>query len=258
VDRADVAGVLEEAPRMLGPVVEVGAWAEQAGGRHPGVVGRNADRDRTTGVRAEQDDPCRFVQRQHVCDRVAKIVDPALQREVALALSAPTEVERHRDAAEFVRHPIDQLRERAAGTFGVERGDREAVTEDDGGTLLDRSRRARDVTGQRQPVRDEPLVHPRHVTASRSRPRLAVPSTGSGRRQRVAPVSRLGEGVGTETETDAVVDDLVDDRLVVPRVEVIDQLGSFVAEEAAVLVLRVMLHRDTTVAPPALTAPTNR
>ena len=42
----------------------------------------------------------------------------------------------------------------------------------------------------------------------------------------------------------ALIDDLVDDRRIVPRIEVVDQLGALVTDEPAVLELRMMLHRS--------------
>ena len=79
VDRSDLAGVLEETPGMFGPVVEVGPWAQQTGGAHPGVVGGHADRDRPAGVRAQQDHTARLVQLDEMGDRIAEVVHPALQ-----------------------------------------------------------------------------------------------------------------------------------------------------------------------------------
>ncbi len=59
VDRTDVTGVFEEAARMFRPVVEVGTRTQKASRRHPRVVGSDTDRDRATGVGAEQDHPGR-------------------------------------------------------------------------------------------------------------------------------------------------------------------------------------------------------
>jgi hypothetical protein len=55
-DGTDLAGVFEEPPRLRGPVVEVGARAEQRGTAHPRVVGGHAGGDRATGVGADQPD----------------------------------------------------------------------------------------------------------------------------------------------------------------------------------------------------------
>ena len=49
-DRADLAGVLEESARLRGPVVEVGARAEQGGATHAWIVGGDARGDRAAGV----------------------------------------------------------------------------------------------------------------------------------------------------------------------------------------------------------------
>ncbi len=84
-DRADVAGVLEEPSRLRGPVVEVGARAEQRGAAHARIVGGDAGDDRATGVRADEPDPGRRGLGDEVVDRGAQVVDPTLQREVALA-----------------------------------------------------------------------------------------------------------------------------------------------------------------------------
>ena len=261
VDRPDVAGVLEEPSRMLGPVIEIGARTQQPGRRHTRIIGSDTDRDRSARVRAHQDDAGRFVHGEHMRDRVAQIVDPSLQREVTLAVAAPSEVERHRNASEFVGGAIHQLGKRAAGALCVERRDREPVAQDDRRTALDRSRRDGDVTRELQAVRDEPLVHPRHVTRppdpARSGPRLAVAATHARLGERVPAVASFGEGVRAEAETHAFGDDLVDDRGVVPRIEVVDQLRALVADEAAVFELRVVLHRGSTVVRSTLRAPTN-
>ncbi len=71
----------------------------------------------------------------------------------------------------------------------------------------------------------------------------------------IPTVARFWQFVGSEAQPDAVLDDVVDHRHVVPRVEVVDQLGAFVADESAVLELRVTCHRDATVADADRTGP---
>ena len=60
--------------------------------------------------------------------------------------------------------------------------------------------------------------------------------------KRVPAVACLGQCVGTETQPDFVGDDVVDDRLIGPRVEVVDELGPLVTEEACVLEPSGALH----------------
>ena len=84
---------------------------------------------------------------------------------------------------------------------------------------------------------------------------MTAPCTGSG--ERVTPVTSLGQRVRTEAQPNTVLDDLVDGRHVVPRIEVVDQLAALVADEAAVLELRVMLHLDSKLPAGTLRAPTN-
>ena len=68
-----------------------------------------------------------------VVDGGAEVVDPARQREVALALAAATERERHGRPAHLVGHPVHQLREGAGRVAGVDRPHREAVAHDQAG-----------------------------------------------------------------------------------------------------------------------------
>ena len=77
---------------------------------------------------------------------------------------------------------------------------------------------------------------------------LTLAACGARRRharlgQRVAAVARLGQRVGPEAQTGLGGDDLVDDRRVVPLVEVVDQLRALVAEVPGVLEARRPLHR---------------
>jgi hypothetical protein len=58
----------------------------------------------------------------------------------------------------------------------------------------------------------------------------------------VAAVASLNQGVGTETESHLTVNDVVDDGLVGPRVEVVNELRALVSEETGVLELHWALH----------------
>lgn len=69
-----------------------------------------------------------------------------------------------------------------------------------------------------------------------------MPTRRTGRGERVAAVARLSERVGTETQSNFVGNDVVDDRLIGPRVEVVDELGPLVTEEASVLEPSGALH----------------
>lgn len=69
-----------------------------------------------------------------------------------------------------------------------------------------------------------------------------MPTRRTGRGERVAAITRLGKRVGTEAQSDFVGNDVVDDRLVGPRVEVVDELGPLVTEEASVLEPSGALH----------------
>lgn len=69
-----------------------------------------------------------------------------------------------------------------------------------------------------------------------------MPTRRTGCGQRVAAVACLGKRVGTETKSNFIGNDVVDDRLVGPRVEVVDELGSLVTEEASVLETSGALH----------------
>ncbi len=59
---------------------------------HLGIVGPDADRDRATGVRADQPHPGGMGLGDHVGDRRPQVVDPALEAEVALAVAAARNV----------------------------------------------------------------------------------------------------------------------------------------------------------------------
>ena len=86
-DGADLAGVLEEPPGLAGPVVEVGPGAEhgarraRAGRRRPTQMA-----ERPAGVELPTSQmPGRLGHLLEVVDGGAQVVDPARQREVALA-----------------------------------------------------------------------------------------------------------------------------------------------------------------------------
>ena len=60
--------------------------------------------------------------------------------------------------------------------------------------------------------------------------------------QLVAAVAGLDQRVGAEAQAGLGRDDVVDHSRVVPRVEVVDELGALVAEEPGVLEARRSLH----------------
>ena len=173
--RTDLAGVLEEPPWLRGPVVEVGPRAEQRRAAHPRIVGGHTRRHRAAGVGADQPHPGRRRLADEVVDRRAQVVDPALQREVALARAAAAEVERHRREAELVGHPVDQLGEGAAALAGVERTDREAVAQDHAGQRAVLAGRARQVASELEVVAGDEVAVAVH-TRGGSGSRLAMPA----------------------------------------------------------------------------------
>lgn len=58
----------------------------------------------------------------------------------------------------------------------------------------------------------------------------------------ITPISRLGQSVGTEANPRFGRHDVVDHRLVLPGIEVIDQLRSFVSEIPSVFELHRAFH----------------
>ena len=178
-----------------------------------------------------------------------QVVDPALQREVALAGAGAAEVERHRGVAEVVGDAVDELRERAGRPPGVERADREPVAQDDARTRLVAAARHGQVAGQREAVRRERAVHarPRHQDAG-MRYRRCMPA----RRASVYPRLRASASVsGPKQIPVSAVSRLIDRRRVVPLVEVVDELRALVTDEPDVLELDRPLHRADGSGPPA-------
>lgn len=106
--------MFEKTPRMFCPIVEIGSWAEETNSDHARIVGTDTDGNRSAGVRSDQNDSIASGGTNQVRDGMTKVVDPALQREVTLALAAAPEVEGHGDATQRTRHAIHQLRECAA------------------------------------------------------------------------------------------------------------------------------------------------
>ena len=101
-DRADLAGVIEEASGLLGPVVEVGAGRQQPDGRHPRVVRADADRDRPSGVGPDQHDLGRTPVvdvRWSIADRRSSTQPCREKSPVAGAASAERERHRRRSRA---------------------------------------------------------------------------------------------------------------------------------------------------------------
>jgi hypothetical protein len=68
--------------------------------------------------------------------------------------------------------------------------------------------------------------------------------TDAGRRLPIAAVARFLERVGRESDADSEADELVDDRLVLPRVDVVHELRALVADKSVVLEPRRALHGD--------------
>ena len=99
-------------------------------------------------------------------DRGAQIVDPALQREVALARPAAAEREGHRHPAELVGDPVDQLGKRSGTLAGIERADREPVTEDQSGQWPVPPGRTRQVPSEDEVAGLELAVHRVLITLS--------------------------------------------------------------------------------------------
>lgn len=64
----------------------------------------------------------------------------------------------------------------------------------------------------------------------------------SGTRQGVAAIAGFGESVGPEADTGLGPDDVLDDRGIIPVVDVVDELGSLVPEVTGVLELRRTFH----------------
>ncbi len=127
--RTDLAGVFEQASWLCGPIIEVGTRAQQRRTSYARVVSGNAGRDGAARVGADQPDTRWLSLVNQVIDGCPQIVDPALQREVALARAAAVKGERHRHPAELARHSIDQLRKCPAALTRVEGTDRKAVAQ---------------------------------------------------------------------------------------------------------------------------------
>ena len=67
-------------------------------------------------------------------------------------------------------------------------------------------------------------------------------TTHPGTRQCVAAIAGFGESVGSEADSRLGPDDVLDDRGIIPIVDVIDELGSLVPEVTGVLELRRTFH----------------
>jgi len=74
--------------------------------------------------------------------------------------------------------------------------------------------------------------------------RCAFDGFGAWGGEAIAAVACLGQRVGREAQCDTEVDELVERRIVVLALQVVDQLRALVAEESAVLELRVILHQE--------------
>lgn len=94
---------------------------------------------------------------------------------------------------------------------------------------------------QLQTVRDERGVHSRHanqLTTAGARNSCVFPGVAS-----VVPaVAGFGQRVGTEAEPDTQINELVDDVVVFPRGQVVDELRPLVTDETKTLEPRVMIH----------------
>ena len=71
--------MLEEAAGLAGPVVEVGAGAQQGDATDPGIVGGDADRERPARGVADEPHPVRIARLLEVVDGGAEVGDPAGQ-----------------------------------------------------------------------------------------------------------------------------------------------------------------------------------
>ena len=236
--------MLEESTGMIGPVVEVSSGAQEADCGDIRIIGADTHRNRSASVRSEQDHSVRITHLLEMINGVAQIINPALQREVTSAIATPTEVERHRGAPELTGNPIDQLRECAARQLRVERANRKAVAEDDAGAGLRIIRRMGDMACEREALRLNRSFIPGMVQPGCSAARCAFDGFGAWGGEAIAAVACLGQRVGREAQCDTEVDELVERRIVVLALQVVDQLRALVAEESAVLELRVILHQE--------------
>ena len=155
---ANLASVLEQSSRLRRPIVEVGARAEQRGASDSRIVSRDARRNRPASIGADQPDARRLCLHDEVVDGGAQVVDPALQREVALTSAAAAKRERHRHPTELARHAIGQLRKRATALASIERANRKAVAQNQAGSGTGLPRRARQVPGQTETTGVEAAV----------------------------------------------------------------------------------------------------
>ena len=125
---------------------------------------------------------------------------------------------------------------------GIERADREPVTQDQSGQWPVPPGRTRQVPSEDEVAGLELAVHRVLITLSVSGPWLALAAEEPRTGQLVTTVARLDQRVGPEAQTGLGADDVVDHARLVPRVEVVDQLRALVSEEPGVLEPRGSLH----------------
>ena len=223
----DLAGVLQQPPRVVGPVVEVGR--ARRGRPRPGSAGRRAGRaDRRARRRCRsrrihtRSTPS--VSRRNAA-AASRSSQPAAQREVAARTRrSPGSVIDEHDPAQLGGDAIGQLGERPGRQRRRPARGREAVGEHQAGHAACRARCGAGRGARRcstPPDRGEQLLHGRSSSPRRSsRLAAAVALVGL-----VAAVAGLGERVGAEAEEGLGRHELLDDRRVVDVVDVVHDLA---------------------------------
>ena len=130
----DLAGVLEESPRLIGPVVEIGTSTEEGAAAHARIIGCDAQTQRCSGVGTEHPHLRGLGFGDEMVDCRPQILHPTLQRKIALTVATSTERERHPRPSEFVGDAIDQFRKRTGGMSRVLWADRESMAKQHGRT----------------------------------------------------------------------------------------------------------------------------
>src|SRR5688572_30944839 len=115
-DDAHEPGVLDEALRVAGPVVEVSRCPQGGHPPYPQVTGAGADADRTAGAKTGEPDAVGPLIAVEVLGGGEDVVEPPVEREVALRAAGTPRIEGQ-------RHPTHLLRD-AVGQRGVRRGGR--------------------------------------------------------------------------------------------------------------------------------------
>ena len=164
LDDLHLSGVQQQPARVPCPVVEVGRGGERCDAADLRVACALADRQRSPGAEPGEPHPV-DPEATQVRDRGVHVVEPSVEREVALGAAAPAEVHRQDAPPQLGRDAVRELGERLARLRRLAPTGREAVAQHEPGSVVQARGGLGEVAAQGQLAGAELVVHHRRAGA---------------------------------------------------------------------------------------------